>query len=213
MTTPTRLRSPPLPTSTPPLSSAVTLRLSVSTRLWIRSPQPRASSLLRSLVTATTVWPTRCSRFSSATRSSRTSSRFLVSMSFPKKTAWSLTGPVEFSASCRSQCSWQRTSPASTASSPLSKKPSTASRCSLPANSMTSQSRPSSTSVAQSQPRKRQCSSAKTLAPDGVPGRVRFARGHVVLRRRHHGGGPNPWRRRHCLHDRARAIHWQPAAF
>ena len=70
-------------------------------------------------------WPAACRRSSSATRSCRTSSPSSGSTSSPRRTASPSPGPARSSGSCRSRCSWPRSSPASTACSRRSRRRST----------------------------------------------------------------------------------------
>jgi len=88
----------------------------------------------------------------------KTSSPFLVSMSFQKRTASPSTGLARSRNSSPSPCSWPRPSPARTASSPRSPRPSTRSRHSSMVASTTYPNRPSTWSVVPRKPNARRLS-------------------------------------------------------
>ena len=86
-----------------------------STRRWIRSPRPRASSTPSSWARSTTTSRARCRGFSSATRTSRTSSPSSAWKSSPTRTSSPCPAPASSSASSPSPSSWRRSSPGSRA--------------------------------------------------------------------------------------------------
>src|SRR6185369_4073394 len=102
-------------------------RLSVSILLSTRSSRTQLLLLLRSSVKNTTVSPTRRKESFRDTKTSRTSSLFSVSKSFPKKTRNSYTAHARSSASSRSHSPLQRYLPASPANTFLLQTPSAAS--------------------------------------------------------------------------------------
>ena len=154
----------------------------------------------RSWASGTTTWPAGCRRSCSATRSCRTSSPSSASTSCPRRTRSPWPGPARSSGSCRSPCSWPRSSPACAGIfTPVDETVDV-----VRGAGQRRPRRPARAGVPQRRRRRRRPPQGRAAAPGPArvtscrdpPGRAGLARAHPLLGRGRHGDRPHRRRRR-----------------